>query len=100
VGDSGLSCLRQVNETIAIVFTSPQPITFPIAFVCECGRLTCSGVIWLTLAEYESLRAQDGCFAVRLDHVDPDEERVSEQPGYVVARRYPPGTDGVPASAA
>jgi hypothetical protein len=86
--ESGLSCLCAVNDTIALVFAVPATRTLlPIEFVCECGLLTCTGFVRLTLADYGALRGQAGCFVVGADHHDPaGGTLVAEQSGYVVLR--------------
>jgi hypothetical protein len=60
---------------------------------CECGDLECKGRLWLTTAEYETIRADELRFAVLVGHVFPEIERVvSEHDGrYMVVEK----TEGV-----
>jgi hypothetical protein len=60
---------------------------------CECGDLECKGRLWLTTAEYETIRADELRFAVLVGHVFPEIERVvSEHDGrYLVVEK----TEGV-----
>ena len=48
-------------------------------FRCECGReIGCGELVWMTLDEYEVVRAQDDRFAVAPGHETVDLERVVE----------------------
>ena len=57
--------------------------------LCECGNPDCDGRIWLTRAEYESVRVDEMRFAVLVGHVFPETERVlSEHDGrYLVVEK-------------
>ena len=46
------------------------------SFVCECGDRACTQTIELTRPEYESVRSASTCFAVALDHENPESEIV------------------------
>lgn len=50
----------------------------PTAFRCECGRLGCTRMIELPLAEYERVRAHPRRFLVAPDHEIPEAEIVVE----------------------
>ena len=57
--------------------------------LCECGRETCSGLINLTLAEYDGVRTQDDRFVVLEGHENPEIERVVERrTGYFVVDKF------------
>jgi hypothetical protein len=90
------STTREINEGIE---RAHQAASTPehVRIVCECGRLECDRVLAITLAEYESVRADPRQFAVARDHVLPDVERVvAETDRYaVVAKR-----EGTPAAVA
>jgi hypothetical protein len=87
---------REINEDIE---QAHQAASTPdnVRIVCECGRLECDCVLVITLAEYESVRADPRQFAVARDHVMADVERVvAETDRYaVVAKR-----EGTPAAVA
>jgi hypothetical protein len=85
------STTRQINEDIEQA-QKAAPTPDHVRIVCECGRLECDRVIAITIAEYESLRADPRQFAVAHDHVTADVERVVTQTDRyaVVAKR--PGT--------
>jgi hypothetical protein len=87
---------REINEDIE---RAHQAASTPdhVRIVCECGRLECDRVLAVTLAEYESVRADPRQFAVARDHVMADVERVvAETDRYaVVAKR-----EGTPAAVA
>jgi hypothetical protein len=44
------------------------------AFLCECG--TCTSMLSLTLAEYESVRAYPARFVITPNHENPEDETV------------------------
>jgi hypothetical protein len=52
-----------------------------IGFYCECAAAECARQIDLTLAEYESVRADPTCFACAPGHVVPDLEDVVHELG-------------------
>jgi hypothetical protein len=90
------STTREINEDIE---QAHQAASTPdhVRMVCECGRLECDRVIAITIAEYESVRADPRRFVVARDHVIADVERVvAETDRYaVVAKRQ-----GTPAAVA
>jgi hypothetical protein len=90
------STTREINEDIE---QAQQAASTPdhVRIVCECGRLECDRVLAITLAEYESVRADPRQFAVTRDHVMAEVERVvAETDRYaVVAKRQ-----GTPAAVA
>ena len=90
------STTREINEGIE---QAHQAASTPdhVRIVCECGCLECGRVIAMTLAEYESVRADPRQFAVTRDHVLADVEQVvAETDRYsVVAKR-----EGTPAAVA
>ena len=90
------STTREINEDIE---QAHQAASTPdhVRIVCECGRLECGRVIAITLAEYESVRADPRQFAVTHDHVLAEVEQVVAQTDRysVVAKR-----EGTPAAVA
>jgi hypothetical protein len=87
---------RQINEGIERAHQGEDPQDH-LRVLCECGREDCDRVIAITLAEYESLRADPRRFAVAHGHVVADlEQVVAATDGYaVVAKR-----EGTPAAVA
>ena len=87
---------RQINEQIEQAHQAAPPEGH-IRVLCECGREECDRVIAMTLAEYESVRADPRQFAVARDHVLADLEKVVTQTDRyaVVAKR-----EGTPAAVA
>jgi hypothetical protein len=60
-----------------------------IEVLCECGRKGCSGLITLTLAEYEGAHSQDDRFVVLRGHETAEiEEVVEEKAGYLVVDKF------------
>ena len=90
------STTREINEDIEQVHEA-APVEGPVRVLCECGREECDRLIAMTLAEYESVRADPRRFAVVRDHVLADVEQVvAETDRYtVVAKR-----EGTPAAVA
>jgi len=87
---------REVNEGIERGHQGPSTPD-PVRILCECGRENCDRVIAITLAEYESVRADPRRFAVAHAHVLADQEQVVAQTDRyaVVAKR-----EGTPAAVA
>jgi hypothetical protein len=57
--------------------------------LCECGRESCSGVIGLTVAEYDGAHSQDDRFVVLRGHESAEIESViEEQAGYLVVDKF------------
>ena len=90
------STTRAINEQIEQAHEA-APIQGHVRVLCECGQEQCDRVIAMTLAEYESVRADPRQFAVARDHVLADVEQVvAETDRYaLVAKRA-----GTPAAVA
>jgi len=90
------STTREINEGIEQAHQAAST-SGHVRIVCECGRLECDRVIAITIADYESVRADPRQFAVVREHVMADVERVvAETDRYaVVAKR-----EGTPAAVA
>jgi hypothetical protein len=66
--------VREVNERINELDRAAATNGGTHGFHCECGREHgCDERIWMTLAEYDTVRAQDDRFA--LEHVVEQNER-------------------------
>jgi 5-bromo-4-chloroindolyl phosphate hydrolysis protein len=90
------STTREINENIE---QAHQAASTPdhVRIVCECGRLECDRVLAITIAEYESVRADPRQFAVTRDHVLAEVEQVvAETDRYAVVAKRP----GTPAAVA
>jgi 5-bromo-4-chloroindolyl phosphate hydrolysis protein len=87
---------RQINEDIERAHQDADAQDH-VRILCECGREDCDRVLAITMAEYESVRADPRRFAVAHDHVIADlEQVVAETDRYaVVAKR-----EGTPAEVA
>ena len=90
------AAIRQINDDIERVQQDASPPDH-VRILCECGREDCDRVLAVTLAEYESLRADPRRFAVAHGHVIADlEQVVTETDRFaVVAKR-----EGTPAEVA
>jgi hypothetical protein len=67
------STARQINEQIEQGHPD-APSEEHIRVLCECGRLECDRVLAITIAKYESVRADARQFAVAHGHVMPELE--------------------------
>ena len=90
------STTREINEDIEQAHEA-APVEGSVRVLCECWREECDRLIAMTLAEYESVRADPRQFAVVRDHVLAEVEQVvAETDRYtVVAKR-----EGTPAAVA
>lgn len=83
---------RRVNESLR----AGKPVAdvaqvFP--FCCECGRIGCSEILELPLAQYEHVRTDGRRFFVVDGHqIDEVEDVVARHPGYLVVQKR--GTAG------
>ena len=60
-----------------------------IDVLCECGREGCSGLIALTVADYDAVHAQDDRFVVLRGHESAEIERVvEERAGFLVVDKF------------
>jgi len=60
-----------------------------IEVLCECGRQGCSGMITLTVADYDRVHAQDDRFVVVAGHESTEIEKVvEERNGYLVVDKF------------
>jgi hypothetical protein len=70
---------REVNERTRSLqdrFGPEDPTTSYEEYLCECGDQLCVERVKLTVAEYESVRAESTQFVVRPGHSVPRVERV------------------------
>ncbi len=60
-----------------------------IEVLCECGRPGCTGLIGLTIAQYNDVHSQDDRFVVLRGHENPKLEKVvEERPDYLVVDKF------------
>ena len=61
----------------------------PIEVLCECGRQGCTGLISLTIAQYNDVHSQDDRFVVLRGHENQKLEKVvEERPDYFVVDKF------------
>jgi hypothetical protein len=70
---------RDVNERIEQVAVRQGSDPHVFEFLCECSNLDCSLRLPLTLAEYETVRADPASFVVAPGHELPEIEDVVRQ---------------------
>jgi hypothetical protein len=63
---------RQVNESIKLVAETSGDAEF----LCECARMNCTAMIWLSMAEYKLIRSSAIRFPVAVGHDFPEFENV------------------------
>jgi hypothetical protein len=79
---------REVNDRVEEVHAGRKQPDDQVRMFCECGDADCTGVVAITLAEFERVRADPLHFAVIRDHVIPDlEDVVEDHQRYVVVRK-------------
>jgi hypothetical protein len=83
------SMFRVVNERVAAwPERQAAPVGQKLMFYCECADEKCFERVWLTVPEYEAIRADSTRFAVVVGHVFPEAERVVAEPdGYEVVQK-------------
>jgi hypothetical protein len=60
-----------------------------IEVLCECGRQGCSGVITVTVADYDGVHSHDDRFVVLRGHESSEIEKVvEERAGYLVVDKF------------
>jgi hypothetical protein len=78
---------RSINERIE-AGTWPSTPSDVVAFRCECAALGCNVLVELSLAEYESVRANPRQFILAPGHEIPAVERVIRRTdAYVVVEK-------------
>lgn len=79
---------RSINERIE-AGTWPQSDSNLVAFRCECATLRCNVLVELSLAEYESVRANSRHFILAPGHERAEVEEVIHRTNeYVVVRKF------------
>jgi hypothetical protein len=83
---------RDVNERIYSLTeefgSHPADDGLSLAFVCECGNVTCTSQVLVETDDYSRIRSHPAHFVVLKGHELPDVEQVIEANGhYVVVER-------------
>jgi hypothetical protein len=79
----GEASAREENACWAI---DAQGRDGPLGFLCECYYVTCRDRVWLTVAEFEAVRAGDRLAVVVPGHEDSADILVSPGDGYLIVR--------------
>jgi hypothetical protein len=83
---------RRVNEELQSLATAFKDIAKESPFTCECADTQCIERVWLSMDEYEAIRAVPNHFVVLSGHVYPDGETVErETDRYVVVAKIGEG---------
>jgi hypothetical protein len=90
--DRNHALFRDVNERIYSLTeefgSHPADDGLSLAFVCECGNVTCTSQVLVEADDYSRIRANPEHFVVLAGHELPDIEHVVEVRGsYVVVER-------------
>lgn len=84
------SRFRQINDDLRADLAKLPHVPEVIPFVCECGEATCTAILELTVAQYESIRADSRRFVVCAGHEQPDVETVvAHEGGHAVVEKLP-----------
>ena len=83
---------RDVNERIYSLTeefgSHPSDDGLSLAFVCECGIVTCTSQVLIETDDYSRIRSHPAQFLVLVGHEQPDVERIVESNShYVVVER-------------
>ena len=80
---------RALNERIKELESDWQS-SDPMAFMCECRSAGCTAAVYLTVDEYDEVRAGPEYLLMLPHHVDADTERiVRENTRYAVVEKRP-----------
>ena len=80
---------REINERLAADVRGVSPADVAVEFVCECGVLSCTDAVSLTLAQYDAVRSDGAEFFVVPGHEIPDAEDVVDRAeGFLVVRKH------------
>jgi hypothetical protein len=84
------SRFREINERLEGGLRQLPDDGTPADFVCECGHVSCTRTIPLTLDEYERVRQDPLLFVVLPGHEIPDVESVlTKTEHYAIVRKDP-----------
>jgi hypothetical protein len=92
MSEAGHSLFRDVNERIYSLTeefgSHPADDGLSLAFICECGNVSCTSQVLIETDDYSRIRSQRTHFLVLAGHEFPDSERVIESNShYVVVER-------------
>ena len=80
---------REINERLATDVRDVSADDAAVEFVCECGVVTCTETVSLTLARYDAIRGDGARFVVLPGHEILDAEDVVERAeDHVVVRKH------------
>jgi hypothetical protein len=83
------AAFRAANREIAQADKEAGNSDGVLEVLCECGQEGCSGLITLTVAEYDGVHGQDDRFVVLAGHENPEIESVVERRGeYLVVDKF------------
>jgi hypothetical protein len=85
------SVFRSVNEQLETLNRGIGKLTGrQLRVVCECGDLTCTEQVDVSLSRYEAVRTRSNLFLVKQGHEAPDVEDVVDRwDGLVVVSKHP-----------
>jgi hypothetical protein len=90
---------RSVNDEVRALDErfGARPDANVMSIVCECGQADCIEHLELRPDEYEAVRAEGACFAIKPGHEEPEaEDVVARHDGYWVVKKH----EGEPAKLA
>lgn len=81
---------REINENLRKDLEKLPAPPDSVPFVCECGLSACTGIVHMSIPEYESVRASSRRFAVLPGHEIPGTEHVVQRrDAFVIVEKQP-----------
>jgi hypothetical protein len=83
------AAFRQANEKISEVAEEQGLTVPPVPFICECGDMTCTRIVRMTLTEYSDVRSNPRWFLVAESHEAAEDAAVlvDRGDGYLIVEK-------------
>jgi hypothetical protein len=83
------AAFREANENIRDVADEQGLTVPPVPFICECGDLTCTKVVRMTLDAYGHVRSNDRWFLIAERHEAAQDSAVlvEQRDGYLIVEK-------------
>ena len=80
---------REANEHISEVAEEQGLTVPPVPFICECGDMTCTKIVPVTLAAYRDVRSNDRWFLIAESHKAARDAAVlvEQRDGYLIVEK-------------
>jgi hypothetical protein len=83
------AAFREANENISEVAEEQGLTVPPVPFICECGDMTCTKIIRMTLAAYANVRSNDRWFFIADSHdaAQDSAKLIEKLDGYLIVEK-------------